>query len=50
MKNIIVIVIEYFYPENRPDSHLLTEITKTLAKTNNANIKGISNMEFGQMK
>ena len=50
MKNIIVIVTEYFYPENRLDSYLLTEITKTLAKTNNANIKVISNTEFGQKK
>ncbi len=46
MSKRILIVTEYFYPRDRPDSYLLTEITKQLAKTNNGNIQVICNTEL----
>ena len=39
-------VTEYFYPRDRPDSYLLTEIAMRLAKINNGNIKVICNAEL----
>ncbi len=46
MKNRIVIVTEYFYPRDRPDSYLITEITKELSSVNNGNIKVICNSDL----
>ena len=46
MNNKILIVTEYFYPSNRPDSYLLTEIVKVLSKSNNKNINVICNTDL----
>lgn len=38
-----VIVSEYFYPRNRPDSYFMTEISRIIAKALSGNIKIICN-------
>ncbi len=47
MDKNLLIVTEYFYPRDRPDSYLLTEIAKTLSEVNNGNINIICNAELG---
>jgi len=42
----ILIVTEYFYPRDRPDSYLLTEITKRLDEVNEGNIQVICNADL----
>ena len=46
VNNRIVVVTEYFYPRDRPDSYFLTEIAKVLSKVAEGNIKVICNSEL----
>ncbi|MES9905816.1 MAG: glycosyltransferase family 4 protein [Sedimenticola sp.] len=42
----VLIVTEYFYPRNRPDSYFLTEISKAIYKAANGNVKVICNSDL----
>jgi len=50
MKRRIVVVSEYFYPNERTDAFLLTVITKKLEEVNDGNIKVICTSELGEHK
>lgn len=46
MSKKIIIVTEYFYPGNRPDSYYLTEISRTIIENRNTNVKIICTSEL----
>ena len=46
MSNKIVVISEYFYPNERTDAFLLTQITKKLSEVNNKNISVICTSEL----
>lgn len=46
LKKKVLIVTEYFYPRNRPDSYLITEISRAINEATLGNIKIICNSEL----